>query len=617
MKKVLVTSFISVLIILLTNCSKTEKNQEINMKYAKDKHSFANPNEAVIKHLNLNIIADFDKKEISGKASYKIEHNNASKIIVDTKDLTIKNVTLGNNDEKTIFKLGNEIEFLGRALEINIKNNTEIVNIYYNTTTTSEAIQWLTPQQTSGKKEPFLFTQGEAILTRTWIPIQDSPGIKITYNARVETPKQLMAVMSAKNPQQKNEFGVYNFTMKQPISPYLIALAIGDLEYRKISNRTGVYAEPTMIEKAAFEFEDTEKMLIAAENLYGDYAWEQYDIIVLPPSFPFGGMENPRLTFATPTIIAGDKSLTSLVAHEMAHSWSGNLVTNATWDDFWLNEGFTVYFEYRIMEELYGKDYANMLALLGNQDLKNEINELPENETKLKLNLEGRNPDDGMTDIAYEKGAALLRLIENEVGRPSFDKFLTNYFSDFKFKTLTTEEFVGYLDEKLLQPNKIQLNINEWVYEAGLPSNKIEISSNKFKLVDAEINKFLKNSNPKELNTNSWSTHEWLHFIRNLDNSKITKNHLSVLDDEFNFTNSENAEIASVWFEKSIQNAYTDAFPKMHEFLTQVGRRKFLVPLYKALSQTESGKEMARGIYNGARKNYHSVSTNTIDELLK
>lgn len=617
MKKLLFQAIILTFTIYFSSCNPTEETKsEPTMKYAIDHHSFSKPNEAVIKKLNLNIILDFDKKIISGKASYNIENNNASKIIFDTKDLEIQKVTLGTEDIETTFSLADEIENLGKALEITITNTTDKVNIYYNTKPESEAVQWLNPKQTEGKKHPFLFTQGQAILTRTWIPIQDSPGIKITYNARVELPDSLMAVMSATNPQVKNDFGIYNFSMKQAIPPYLIALAAGNLEFKKIGPRTGVYAEPEMIEKAAYEFEDTEKMLEAAEKLYGPYAWEQYDIIVLPPSFPFGGMENPRLTFATPTIVAGDKSLISLIAHEMAHSWSGNLVTNSTWDDFWLNEGFTVYFELRIMEALYGKGYADMIALLGHQDLMKSVEELPKDDTKLKLNLKGRNPDDGMTDIAYEKGCAFLRVLEKEAGREKFDAFVNNYFKGYSFKTLNTEQFVAHLNNKLIEPNNLNVNTDEWIYEAGIPSNQIQITSDKFKLVELELVKFMNGESPSALNHKDWSTHEWLHFIRSLDDNSITIEQMKILDNTFHFTNTTNSEIACAWFEKSIINSYVEAYPKMREFLLTVGRRKFLEPLYKKLSLTESGKQIALDIYGLSRENYHSVSTNTIDEML-
>ena len=251
----------------------------------------------------------------------------------------------------------------------------------------ARALQWLSPEQTADKTKPFLFTQGQAILTRTWIPVQDSPGIRFTYNAKVKVPNDLMALMSAENPQARSSDGVYSFKMDKPIPAYLIALAVGDIAYQSIDERCGVYAEQSMINKAAWEFADMGRMVTAAEELYGPYRWGRYDVIVLPPSFPFGGMENPMLTFATPTIIAGDRSLTALIAHELAHSWSGNLVTNANWNDFWLNEGFTVYFEHRISEKLYGADYSAMTGVLGHQDLMSTVMEIESGKDPQDLSL--------------------------------------------------------------------------------------------------------------------------------------------------------------------------------------------------------------------------------------
>src|SRR4029078_6772940 len=243
------------------------------------------------------------------------------------------------------------------------------------------------------------------------------------------------------NPTGKNPDGVYRFSMPQAIPSYLLALAVGDLAFRPLGPKSGVYPQPGVVERAAWERADTPKMIAAAEKLYGPYRWGRYDILILPASYPYGGMENPRLTFAPPTVLAGDRSLVSLVAHELAHSWSGNLVTNATWNDFWLNEGFTTYIESRIMEELRGKNYADMLRLLGRQDLEEAVKAAGPHspDTRLHIDLTGRDPDAGTGDVAYEKGAAFLQTVESVVGRERLDKFLREYFDHFQFQPLSSD----------------------------------------------------------------------------------------------------------------------------------------------------------------------------------
>lgn len=599
------------------NCKEADKPQEkVAPNYVIESHSYAQPNAAVIKHLDLDINVDFNQQIISGTATYNIVNNNASEIVLDSKYLEIEKAQADGKDTK--FTLGEFNEQLGQSLKINITKNTKTITVFYKTTSKTEALQWLNPQQTADKKFPFLFTQGQAILTRTWIPIQDSPQIRITYNATVKVPKELMAVMSAENPKEKTADGMYHFKMQQPISPYLIALAVGDIDYKPISNRTGIYAEKSMVVKVHEEFSDMEKMVAAAENLYGTYAWDQFDVIVLPPSFPFGGMENPRLTFATPTVIAGDKSLTSLVAHELAHSWSGNLVTNATWNDFWLNEGFTVYFEIRIMEALYGKDRANMIALIGRQDLEDEINGFKNtpNSTKLKLDLKNQNPDDGMNSIAYDKGYLFLRTLEETVGREKFDTFLKSYFNAHAFSTITTEQFITYLNENLLEPNKITFNTNEWIYNPGIPSNQAKIISDKFDTVEHVMEQFLKNNAVNTALTKDWTTLEWVHFVRNFPED-LTTNQMELFDNAFNFTNSTNSHIAMVWFEQSINHDYhgNNVDVKIEDFLTHVGRRWYVETLFKAFEKNNKVDE-ALAIYKKSRPNYHSVTASTIDKLL-
>ncbi len=614
-------NLIFLLAIILTLSSTSCKNDHKSSVFEKtesttpmDLHSFARPESAVVKHLSLDLFVDFPSKKISGTASYDIEvKQGADSIILDTRDLDIQKVTV--DGQETTFKLGANQEWLGQPLAIPVHVNSKKMVITYATRPGAEALQWLEPSQTTGKKYPYLFTQGQAILTRTWIPIQDSPGIRLTYDAKISVPEELMAVMSASNPQTKTADGIYTFKMEQPIPAYLIALAVGDLQFEAIGKRTGVYSEPSIVHNAAVEFSDMEKMVEAAEALYGPYQWERYDVIVLPPSFPFGGMENPRLTFATPTILAGDKSLVALIAHELAHSWSGNLVTNETWNDFWLNEGFTVYFEQRIMEALYGKPYTDMLTSLGYQGLKATVGELDPKDTHLFLDLKGRSPDDGMNDIAYEKGAHFLMMLEAKAGRPAFDAFLKKYFDEHKFQSMSTSRFLEYLNANLLEPNHLDVNVDEWVYGPGLPTNIPVVVSENFAKVDIQAANFIKGQPAPSLNTTGWSSHEWLHFILALPDSLSTVQ-MKDLDKSFGFTKTGNNEIKDAWFKLAINQGYgKEILPSIRSFLVNVGRRKYLTPLYGAMIEKGMIAD-AKSIFAEARPNYHSVSYNTIQGML-
>ncbi len=599
----------------------TDAQPETRIEYPRDAHSLSVPSEVAVRHLMLNLRADFDRNVLSGSAAYTLEQNGGDTLVLDVRGLVVDSVFTTNGEGERMpsaFDIaeGNE---RGDALRIVGVSDAELAEVWYTTAPDAAALMWNTPEQTHDKKSPFLFTQGQAILTRSWIPIQDSPAIRITYEAEIHVPEGMMALMSASNPTEKTSDGVYRFEMLQPVPPYLMALAAGDFSFAPLGERTGVYAEPGLLDAAAYEFADTEKMLETAEALYGPYVWGRYDILVLPPAFPFGGMENPRLTFVTPTIIAGDRSLTGLIAHELAHSWSGNLVTNATWDDFWLNEGFTVYFEKRIMEALYGRDYAEMLNVLGYTDLKETLAYLgPESpDTRLKLDLDGRDPDAGMTDIAYEKGYLFLRWLEELFGRENFDTFLAEYFSTHAFQTMTTERFIEYLDERLFAFTDPRPDVEEWIYRPGLPETHPVPESDAFDKIDAfreawEGGEILAQALP----VGEWSTHEWLHFLRGLPES-TDADALAAIDRAHGLTGRGNSEIAFAWYMIAVRNDYRPAFGALEKFLTRVGRRKFIKPLYEALSENESHKAWAREVYREARDNYHSVTASSVDEVLE
>ncbi len=641
--------FIIYLGLLFSSCNTRPKYIEIQNAVNDtiiDDHSYANLNAIKTIHLELEMDVNFQNKTIYGVARHEMVNNNASVAIFDTRNLLIQKVTTGTkgHEQEADFVIGemDKDSILGQPLKVTVDPKTTQVNIYYQTTKGSEALDWLDTLSTSSKTKPFLYTQGQAILTRTWIPLQDSPSNRFTYNAEVRVPKDLLALMSAENPKEKNDMGIYNFEMDQPIPSYLISLAVGDIAYHPFDANTGVYAEKELLNACKYEFVDLPKMMKAASYLYGEYQWKQYDLMVLPYSFPFGGMENPRLTFVNPTILAGDRSLVSVIAHELAHSWSGNLVTNNTWDDFWLNEGFTVYFEQRIMEVLYGKETADILAQVEFQEMQEEMKELlsgkhPE-DTQLHLNLKNRNPDDGMTSIAYVKGAFFLKTLESKVGREKFDRFLKHYFKVFQFKTVSTAACITEMENNLLFPEKVIFDYDEWIFHNGLPKNSVIINSPRLKRMESLAKRFssgekvfepivtyewqkIKKSKKKKrikkvskIKREDFIVQEWQTFIRGLsDDISIEK--LQYLDATFNFSTWGNSEVMAEWFVLNIHQKNRAVRPAIEKFISKVGRRKYLLPIYKALVSNPEDKVWAKKVFDNSKAYYHAVSRNSVAEL--
>ncbi|GAN00216.1 peptidase M1 [alpha proteobacterium U9-1i] len=586
-----------------------------------DPFTHARPNEARVTHVSLDLVADFSRKVLRGSATLSIvAQPGVNEIVLDVDRLNIRSVRSGRT--AATYVIGQHRPDIGAPLTITLVPGARSITIEYETHPEAGALQWLEPSMTASNK-PFLFSQGQSILTRTWVPTQDSPGIRQTYDARIVAPRGLKAVMSAEMLTPDGEFAdansdAFRFRMPNPIPPYLIAIAIGDLAFRPIGARTGVYAEPSVVAAAANECADMERMLLAAEALYGPYRWGRYDVLVLPPSFPYGGMENPRLTFLTPTFIAGDRSLVALVAHELAHSWSGNLVTNAVWADSWLNESFTNYFEGRISEALFGVDHVAMQDALAWVDIQAAIAGNPADLTRLHL-ADSVHPDNTLSAIVYDKGALFLRTLEREVGRQRLDAWLRSYFDRYAFQPMTTATMLADFRARVVQNDGAlgaRLQLEAWCYEPGLPSNAQEPRAAAFDAVAAQVTAFNAGGPASAVPWADWGTYQRQRFLQTLPRS-LPAARLTELEGALGLNATGNSEVLFDWLMLAVANGYEPARASLESFITRQGRRKFVAPLYRALmAQGAWGQAIARRVYATARATYHPVTTGTVDEIV-
>ncbi len=623
---------------VLAACSATDGNQQnaaagsermvapvLTGEDALDASTYARPEVARVTHVALDLDADFEARRMRGTAELDIQAaDGAREIILDAKGLEIESVTDGDG-RALEYALGENDAEKGQPLTIQFGDGAAParIAIRYASGADAEALQWLTPEQTAGGRHPYLFSQGQAILNRTWIPTQDSPGIRQTWEARITAPEPIKVVMSGERLTPEGEPAgegrrAYRFRMNNPVAPYLIAIAAGDIAFRELGARTGVWSEPEMLDRAAAELADTEAMVEAAERLYGPYRWGRYDVIVLPPSFPYGGMENPTLTFLTPTFIAGDKSLVGLVAHELAHSWSGNLVTNATWPDGWLNEGFTSYFENRIMEAIYGRQRAEQEAALSFAQIEAALAELGNDAPGTRLRGDG-GPDDGSSGIVYDKGAFFLRTIEHIVGRDRFDAYLTSYFTRHAFQPMTTARFLADLRQHLVRGDQgleERLQLDRWTYQPGLPDNAARPDPAAFAAVDQALAAYAGGGEVSAIAYGNWTTAERLRFLNGLPRER-TSEQLAALDAAFGLTASGNAETLFAWLQLALANRYQPAVPAVERFLADQGRRKFVLPLFETLYRDASwGRPIALRLYARTRASYHSVTQGSVDRAL-
>lgn len=592
--------------------------------YAADPHSYAQPDQVVVTHLDLDLKIDFPQRRLDGQATLKLDWKNpkAASLVLDTRDLKIAKIdALAADGKATPLKyiLAPRDKELGSKLTIAAPKHPAQVRIVYTTSPDASGLQWLTPAQTADKKQPFMFSQSESIHARSWVPLQDSPAIRFTYDAHVTAPKDVRVVMSAINDAKHPLDGDFSFDQPHPIPSYLLAIAAGDIAVQETGPRSAVYAEPSVVGKAAHEFEDTEKMIATAEQLYGPYRWGRYDILVLPPSFPFGGMENPNMTFATPTIIVGDKSLVSVISHELAHSWSGNLITAASWRDIWLNEGITTYVQGRITEALYGKSLADEEALLSARALQKEIGKMPANSQKLAPDPRGAGADDSLSDVAYDKGSWFLRTLEQRYGREHFDAYLKSYFDHFAFQSISTEQMLAFLKPNLIEkyPGKMSWDeVKAWVYGEGIPKDAPLPDSPRFNAIDQERTDFLAGSlAAAKLDAKGWNTQEWMYFLDRLpDVAPLDK--LQQLDAAWHLTGTPNAEIGMRWYSHAIAAGDKAVWTAAAEHMTRIGRLYLTTPLYKAFVKTPEGLAYAEQVYAKAKSGYHPLTQQVVEGIL-
>jgi leukotriene-A4 hydrolase len=607
----------AVLVVLAISCKGSAGAEHPSAPLPRDPHSYAEPERVAVDHLSLELAVDFTQRVLTGTAKLQLTRRDRdAPARLDTAGLTIDRVTECATQRSLAFALDTPHHVLGRQLVI--QSPPDCVAIAYHTSPDSRALLWVDDAGTTGRNHPMLFTQSQAILARSWVPVQDTPSVRFTYDATIHVPRKLWAVMSAENPRSPPADGVWRFTMQQRIPSYLMALAVGDFTFRSLGPRSGVYAEPGVIDAAAKEFAEVEQMMAVAEKLYGPYRWGRYDMLVLPPSFPYGGMENPRLTFLTPTAITGDRSLVSLIAHELAHSWSGNLVTNATWADFWLNEGFTTYVERRIMEELRGREEADVLWHLGDHDFIKAMGKSPGPDTRLALDVAAdRDPDDVPSDAAYEKGALFLRALEEAFGRAEFDAFLRRRFDRLAFSSTTTAAFEAEVTRELIarHPGKLSIaQLAEWLYQPGVPAGTLPRPSKRVDAITAIAGAYA--ASGTGFSSTDWSTLDWVIFLRALPPT-LSLDAVKTLDANAKLTSSTNAEILMHWLPIAVRADHADAAPIVERYLLTVGRRRMIRPLYAAMvDKGGAWKTLAKTTFERARPLYHPIVRDTIAKLV-
>lgn len=581
-----------------------------------DPHSVTDDAQPKTRHLEWDAVVDFAEKRLTATVTLHFQEATkaATPLDLDARALEVSSVTDLSRSALKWAQLPAD-PILGSPLRIEVPAGATGVRLSYRTGPDASALQWLEPSQTHGGKQPFLFSQCQAIHARSVLPCQDTPARRVSYRASLSVPVGLVAVMAAAPVRSEGKDGrtTFHFEMPQVIPPYLLAFAVGDLASKDLSPRSRVWSEPGLLESAAWEFHDVERHLTAAESLFGPYDWERFDLLVMPPSFPYGGMENPRLTFLTPTLLAGDRSMVNVVAHELAHSWTGNLVTNVNAEHFWLNEGFTVFAERRILEALEGTEVAELHAALGRTDLDESVARFdkagtPEL-TKLRTTLTGIDPDEAFSVVPYEKGYLLLRALEAVAGRASFDALLKSWLGKHRFGSVNTDDFIAHC-EKVSPGLLAKVNALKWIDEPGVPADAPRATSKRLDGVKALLGQV-----PEEKDVAGWSAIEWQLFLEGSPRT-LSAADLASLDARFHFSTAKNTEVHVAWLMLSLQCGSDVVVPQVEAFLGRVGRMKYLKPLYAALHGRPSTAPIAKSVFAKNSARLHPIARQVISKLI-
>jgi leukotriene-A4 hydrolase len=582
-----------------------------------DPHSYTDLSQGQIAHIDLRLAVDFKTHILEVEAEYRLEKPVNGSLFLDTSKIDLKEALAGGRPVDWEFDQENEL--LGERLHLKALENVSSFTLAFRTSPDARALQWLPAPQTAGGKHPFLYSQCQAIHARSIFPCQDSPSVRFTFSAEAEVPGPLTAVIAAElvEVQERGKSRIFRYSMPQPIPSYLFALGAGNLVFHELGPRTGVYAEPEIIEAAAWEFAENETRIVEAEKLLGPYLWGRYDLLILPPSFPYGGMENPRLTFLTPTAILGTRGQTNLITHELAHAWTGNLVTNATWEDFWLNEGWTTYAETRITEVLEGKEIADLMAVYDEQRLFEIMERIGMDSplTSLKVPSEGRDPDATTTIIPYYKGCFFLKECEQAVGRERFDAFIHKYTETYRFQSLTTEAFLDFLKDELpVVFDKV--DVHDWIYEKGLPEARTRPQSALYEEVQETLSAYLQGTRPTKKQVANWHRYQILSFLQALPRS-IPREDCAYLEDILDLEKRNDAAHYSFFYALCIHSGYREIMPRVEDFLGRIGRMLYILPIFRAMISTDWARELARPLFERVKERHHQISVHVIEGLLQ